>query len=275
MISRKQALKLKLDKGTRISPHLQKCCLLLVGNESFVNAEKDIKILTGIKIPHSTQHRLVNQYQFPEPEITHKADTVSVDGGSVRIRTPQGNKSEWKNYKAVKIHSRKGIAYFQDNKALLQWVNQQPLSKTINCLGDGHDGVWKIIDQIKPTYDKREILDWYHLMENLHKVGGSNRRLKQVRNLLWHGLVDDAIAQFEELTKKQAKNFQNYLRKHDSRIPDYQIYQQLGICIGSGSVESWIKQIASRIKITGAQWDSQNVPQILKLRCAYLNGDIT
>ncbi|MBD2602864.1 ISKra4 family transposase, partial [Microcystis viridis FACHB-1342] len=47
-----------------------------------------------------------------------------------------------------------------------------------------------------------------------------------------------------------------------------------GICIGSGSVESKIKQIGARMKIVGAQWKAENVPQYLKLRCAYLNGDI-
>ncbi len=111
-------------------------------------------------------------------------------------------------------------------------------------------------------------------MENLHKVGGSNQRLRQARNCLWLGLVDDAVDLFDELNKKQAKNFQNYLRKHSLRIPDYQIYQQLGICIGSGSVESWIKQIGSRMKIIGSQWNQKNVSQMLELRCAYLNGDI-
>ena len=166
------------------------------------------------------------------------------------------------------------MAFFQDNPGLVNWVNRQPLSRNITCLGDGHDGVWNLIEQIGQQGQRREILDWYHLIENLHKVGGSNRRLRQAKNHLWQGLVDDAIAQFNELEKKPAKNFQNYIRKHSSRIPDYQLYQELGICIGSGSVESWIKQIASRIKIIGAQWNSNNVPQMLKLRCAYLNGDI-
>ena len=86
--------------------------------------------------------------------------------------------------------------------------------------------------------NRREVLDWYHLMENLHQVGGSNRRLRQVKNHLWQGLVDDAIAEFNQLNQKEAENFQNYLRKHPSRISDYQLYQQLDICIGSGSVES-------------------------------------
>ena len=155
-------------------------------------------------------------------------------------------------------------------------------------MGDGHDGVWNIIAQIRSKDRRREILDWYHLTENLHKVGGSNQRLKQAKNYLWQGLVDDAIALFDDMKKKrcdpagvspaweraprqQARNFQNYLCKHRFRIPDYQLTQELGICIGSGSVESWIKQIASRVKIIGAQWNPKNVSQILRLRCAYLN----
>ena len=47
-----------------------------------------------------------------------------------------------------------------------------------------------------------------------------------------------------------------------------------GIDIGSGAVESLIKQIGARIKIVGAQWKEKNVPQILRLRCAYLNNEI-
>ena len=246
---------------------------MLVGNESFINAERDIKTLTGIKIPHSTQHRLVNSYCLPEPKITKKASSLSVDGGSVRLRTPLGHKSEWKNYKAIKIHEQVGMAFFQDNQGLLKWVNHQPLKRNINCLGDGHDGVWNIVEQIGSTEQRREILDWYHLMENLHKVGGSNQRLRQAKNYLWQGFLQDASVQFNDCNNKQARNFQNYLRKHASRIPDYQLDQELGICIGSGSVESWIKQIGSRIKIIGAQWNVKNVPQILKLRCAYLNGN--
>ena len=273
-ISSKQAIKLGLRKGTRLSPQMEKCCLLLVGNESLANAERDIEILTGVRIAHSTQHRLVGNYQLPEPKITQRAETLSVDGGSVRLRTPLGQKSEWKNYKGLKVHERVGVAFFQDNESLIQWVNQQSLSRNITCLGDGHDGIWNIIQEIGTSQQRREVLDWYHLKENLYRVGGSIRRLRRVENHLWQGFVTEAIEEFEGLKNKKAQNFQEYLRKHQGRIPDYQLYQELGICIGSGSVESWIKQIGARIKIIGAQWERNNVPQMLKLRCAYLNGDI-
>ncbi len=38
------------------------------------------------------------------------------------------------------------------------------------------------------------------------------------------------------------------------------------------AIESTIKQIDRRTKISGAQWKIENVPQVLAHRCAYLNG---
>ena len=56
---------------------------------------------------------------------------------------------------------------------------------------------------------REEILDWFHLKENLHKVGGSLKRLNQAEALLWQGKVDAAIALFEGLQKDQARKFGN------------------------------------------------------------------
>jgi hypothetical protein len=42
--------------------------------------------------------------------------------------------------------------------------------------------------------------------------------------------------------------------------------------IGSGAIESTVKQIGRRIKISGAHWDEDNVQQVLRQRCAYLNS---
>jgi hypothetical protein len=74
------------------------------------------------------------------------------------------------------------------------------------------------------------------------------------------------------ITIPEEPNFITYLNKHKHRIVNYGYLQAEGISIGSGSVESKIKQIAHRLKITGASWESGNVPQVLRHRCAYLNG---
>jgi len=117
------------------------------------------------------------------------------------------------------------------------------------------------------------VQDLFHLVENLSKVGGSLKRLQQAEVLLWQGQVDAARALFTDCKRPQAHNFCQYLEKHRHRIINYQYYQAEQICsIGSGAVESTIKQIDRRIKISGAQWKRENVPQVLAHRCAYLNG---
>jgi hypothetical protein len=152
-------------------------------------------------------------------------------------------------------------------------VNSQTLAAIVTCLGDGDDGVWNIIKELATAGSRREILDWFHLMENLHKVGGSHQGLFAARSLLWRGKVDETIALFQNCNLTQAKNFCAYLEKHRHRIVNYDYFQSEQICsIGSGSIESTIKQIDQRTKISGAQWKAENVPQVLAHRCAYLNG---
>jgi predicted Fe-S protein YdhL (DUF1289 family) len=178
-----------------------------------------------------------------------------------------------RGYKAVCLHEREAIATsFGDTTELIAWVNRQPMAEIVTCLGDGHDGIWNVIVQLGCERQRREILDWFHLMENLHKVGGSIKRLHQAEGLLWQGKVSEAQRLFIGLSSKQARNFCEYLERHRHRIVNYAYYQAEEICsIGSGTIESTIKQIDRRTKISGAQWKEENVPQVLAHRCAYLN----
>jgi hypothetical protein len=138
-------------------------------------------------------------------------------------------------------------------------------------VGDGHDGIGNIVAHIASEPQRREVLDWYHLVENLYKVNSSASRLKKLETCLWSGLVDEAIEQLQGIKNYSGQTFQAYLIKHRHRIVPYDLYQALGWDIGSGAVESTVKRIGTRLKLSGAQWSSQNVPQMLRLRCAYLN----
>ena len=89
------------------------------------------------------------------------------------------------------------------------------------------------------------------------------------------GEVSDALAFLRKLKPLGGHNFCKYLKKHRARIINYHYFQWQKICsIGSGAVESAVKQIAHRVKLTGAQWKKENVTHILQLRCAYLNEKI-
>jgi hypothetical protein len=255
-----------------LSPHLENCCLRVSANVAYEHAAKDIEYITGMTVPTKTQQRLVHYQDFEQPVATAEIAELNVDGGKVRLITPKGEKSEWKDYKAI-VSEAGIVASFDQNDIIIDWANEQPLTKPVTCLGDGHDGVWNIFKRIGCEQDRREILDWYHLKENLQKVGGSIKRLKQAETYLWEGNVAGATALFTELKKKAAVNFCKYLQKHQERIVNYEMFQKHNICsIGSGAVESGIKQIGRRVKISGASWKSEHVRQVLAHRCAYLNG---
>ena len=149
-ITSKQAKLLKVKARTQISPQLERCCLLASANESYERSSKNIQELTGVKVGHSTQQLLAQRYDYPEVELAEEVEEMSLDGGKVRLRTEKGKASEWRDYKAVTIQSEVVSAYFQDNEALVERIQQQPLAEIFTCLGDGHDGIWSLFAKIAP-----------------------------------------------------------------------------------------------------------------------------
>ncbi len=271
----KQIQRLGLKPRSRLSPLLQKCCLRLSANVSYQKAEMEVEALTGIKVGHSTQQKLVLSQNFQLPQTRQSVSEVSVDGGKVRLRGKLKEGCHWRDYKTVRLQGIYYGAFFDDNQSLVDYVNSQRLVNPLVCLGDGHDGVWNLVKEFgkREEFERWEILDWYHLVENLYKVGGSLKRLKAAETLLWQGQVEETQVLFHHCRGKQVKNFIAYLQKHRARIVNYSYYQAEQLCsIGSGAVESAIKQIGARIKISGAQWNFESVNQILSVRCAYLNG---
>lgn len=271
-----EAEQLAVKPYSRVSGALEKACLRLSANESFQNAEVDIAMLTGIRVGHSTQQRLVGRQSFEGAEAKQGVNEVSIDGGKVRLRDLEEDaESPWRDYKAVRVQGLYYAAFFRENDSIIDYLYAQGLLCPLVCLGDGHDGIWNIISQLATPEERWEILDWYHLKENLYKVGGSMNRLKEAEILLWQGQVDAAKALFVECQRPEARKFEAYLNKHRHRIVNYEYYQAEQLCsIGSGAVESAVKQIGGRLQITGAQWNTASVNPMLSLRCAYLNGQL-
>lgn len=271
----RQAEQLGVPHHSRMSRGLEKACLRLSANESFQSAEAEIAALTGIAVGHSTQQRLVGRQHFELPEVKQGLGEVSLDGGKVRLRDLKNKESPWRDYKAVRLEGLYYAAFYQDNESLVNYVNTQSLRAPLVCLGDGHDGVWNLFSQIATAETRLEILDWYHLKENLYKVGGSLKRLAHAESLLWQGRVDAAQVLLADCPRKQARNFEACLTKHRTRIVNYADLQAEHRCsIGSGAVESAVKQIGRRLQISGARWKMASVNPMLSLRCAYLNGQL-
>ncbi len=271
-----QAQRLKVKPGSQLSPMLERCCLRVSANVSYQHAAQDIELFTGIQVSAKTQQRLVQRQTFELPAVSEAVEEASIDAGTVRLIVESGQQPLWKQYKAVHLAPMQvHAAWLEDNPALVEWLNDQPFAVPLICLGDGHDGIWNLFAQVSGEVERQEILDWFHLMENLQKVGGSLQRLAQARSLLWQGKVNETLALFEDCSLHQAHCFCQYLHKHRHRIPNYDYLQAENICsIGSGAIESTVKQIDRRLQISGARWKPEHVPKVLAHRCAYLNNQL-
>ena len=96
-ITEQQAQRLAVKSRTRWSPYLEKCCLLLSANESYQRAEEDIQVLTGIKVSHGTQQRMVHRQTFELLKVDNSVSEISIDGGKIRLRTPLGQACQWRD----------------------------------------------------------------------------------------------------------------------------------------------------------------------------------
>ncbi|MBC6435336.1 hypothetical protein FM036_37400 [Nostoc sp. HG1] len=105
-------------------------------NNSYQRTAEDLAMLMEIYISYSTQQRLVHRQVFEAVVVDETVDTISIDGGKVRIRTPKGQESAWNNYKAVTLGDQAIAGYFKQNPALVNWVNQQTLAPSLACLGN-------------------------------------------------------------------------------------------------------------------------------------------
>ncbi|NES93569.1 ISKra4 family transposase, partial [Okeania sp. SIO2B9] len=274
-VSCNQAQTLSLKARVKHSPYLEKCCLRMCAKASYEHAESDVAMLTGVRVSAKTQERMVKRLTLPEPTSEEPVSELTLDGGMVRVRTPKGEASVWRQYHGIRVNGNGiGMAWYKDPATLLAWITTLPLVPVIYLLGDGHCGIWSLFEQMAIEGPTDEVLDWYHLKENLYKVDATEAVLESLSSQLWEGRLQQVLSCLSELDNESARRFSAYLSNHAGRIPNYRYYQMEGFPIGSGPVESWVKQIDARLQVTGAQWNEETLPLMLKLRAGYLNHQL-
>lgn len=270
-----QAKALSVKPRVKHSAYLEQCCLRMCAKAAYQQAETDVAMLTGVRVSAKTQERMVKRASLPEAMSDKPVTEMALDGGMVRVRTPKGQPSEWRQYHGIRLNRNGlGMAWFKSSASLLAWVTTLPVASLLYALGDGHCGIWSLFAQMALPGSIDEILDWFHLKENLYKVETTSEQLEVLAAKLWEGQVSTAIRLLEDIDTDSAKRFRGYLDRHTGRIPNYRYYQMEGLPIGSGPVESLVKQIDARLQLAGAQWNTESLPQVLKLRCAYLNEQL-
>lgn len=131
---------------------------------SYQQAETDIAALTGVRVSAKTQERMVKRAILPDISSHEPVTEMALDGGMVRVRTPKGQPSEWRQYHAIRLNRNGiGMAWFKSPSSLLSWVTTLPIASLLYALGDGHCGIWSLFEQMAIPGSIDEILDWFHL----------------------------------------------------------------------------------------------------------------
>lgn len=150
-------------------------------------------------------------------------------------------------------------------------------------------GFWGLYDEYLSAY-ARGILDFYHAVQNLWKgaaawLDGRTRQARTwfgwARHRLRHAEPDDVLEDLldglavEGLTEQAIEalvKLYDYLNGHRDHI-DYAKYEELGLPLGSGMVESACKWlIQQRFKGVGMRWSESGFNHLLHLRRAWVNG---
>lgn len=157
------------------------------------------------------------------------------------------------------------------------------LAHELIFLGDGARWIWDLVDKHFPK--AIQIVDWFHACEYLAPVAQvaftqqSKRTtwIKQMKTALWNGQLDIVIEACQVHVNPQRENDPaqsavSYFTNNRHRM-DYPAYRANGYQIGSGTVESAVKQIAQqRLKVPGARWNLHSARLIAKARAAFLSG---
>jgi hypothetical protein len=157
-------------------------------------------------------------------------------------------------------------------------------------IADGAPWIWNRV----PTYFPKavQILDVYHAAEHVTSAavawrGADSKRAqhwrknarslllapdglrKVLRKLLRALRSPDKIADIKELTKEV-----RYLHGNRHRM-NYAAYQAAGWPVGSGQMESAIKQLSTaRLRGPGMKWTKQGADAMLRLRSAHLSSEL-
>jgi hypothetical protein len=223
----------------------------------------------------------------------------SIDGAHVPIE------AEWRELKTVcwyqvagvygqEKHRAQEISYHSEiapaqDFGQLVWATgvrrMADKARELIFVCDGAAWIWRLVEQYFPN--AIQIVDWYHACEYLTPIAEAvysqeterHTWLQKVKDELWLGKIDEVIQAcnayaHHHLAAHAAQRAVTYFSNNQHRM-DYAAYRQKGYWIGSGTVESACKQIASaRLKIAGARWTLKGAISTAKARAAWLShGD--
>jgi len=153
-----------------------------------------------------------------------------------------------------------------------------PTARERAVIGDGALWIWNVAEDVCP--DGLQIVDWYHATQHLIAAShalypdekDSQKRLgwlKTYKDHLYMGRIHKLIT---ALNKRGRDDLATYFERHHRRM-QYLEFREEGFPIGSGTVESGVKQFQHRLSGPGMRWNQDNANRMLVIRAAVLGHD--
>lgn len=153
--------------------------------------------------------------------------------------------------------------------------------KELVFIGDGAQWIWNTCEELFP--DAVQILDYYHLSENVNEYAKFIYPEDEVTRKIWTNKVLDAVTEgkVEEAIKivkekqmdkapKGVGNLYTYMTNNRNRINSY---TDNGYYIGSGAIEGANKTVIQhRMNQSGMRWGIDGGQYVAALRAKYESG---
>jgi hypothetical protein len=250
-------------------------------------------------VEHEREHSQVERTQWNHRDYDPRAcKAVCMDGGMVYVRG-----EGWKELKAGVIgdieqarvqtttrpddqsHRLRHLRYvgvvgdghaFSRAMWILALQHGVPYAGRSAVIADGASWIWRVAADLFPV--STQIVDWYHAKDHLAQAAlavhpddldAAHRWLNQQATLLYQGEIWKLLLAFRRagLDDSHAR----YFLSHQRRM-QYQTFRAEGFVIGSGSVESGIKQYKARLTGAGMRWSQVGVNRMVVIRSAILSG---
>ena len=243
------------------------------------------------------------------PQTSDGVMYIQTDGAALNTRLKDESGSTWRENKLGEVFTSKDIRYWTDHKGNRQHqiLRKEYISyvgsvtefkkhllacsirngygqfKETVILSDGATWIRNMVDELFP--DAQQILDYYHLCENVHTFAKALFNMDESRYSPWaksiclHLKASEyklVLQELEPLKDKKPNgcqvNLYGYITNNIKNI-DYALYQEKGYFIGSGAIESGNKLILQdRLKRAGMRWNTTTAQAMLTLKTKAESG---
>jgi hypothetical protein len=208
----------------------------------------------------------------------------------VEVRRPERKSKLY--IRTARIATREGFRYLSGcgetvlDQLYLLLLLCGGLHKWVTLLGDGARWIRRfLVERLAAFPHKKLVLDWYHLVKKCYELTSMICRGRKAKASLmgrliprlWHGQVDEAIAQLEAhraecRNEEKLDELIDYLTARKPYIVNYQERRAKRIYIGSGHAEKACDLIvARRQKHKGMHWSDATADGLAALKTLVLN----